>query len=138
MIDWVKSRSTSYVGSRMRDFQTVQSRIGEAGSKVDAAQLILRNDCLDADLIMKSGKTVPLEKKLCYKRNAATAVRLAIEALDSLNEMAGANGIYDIAPLQRMFRDGHSAAAHIHFSFDMQMAQWGFVTLGGCLNSATL
>jgi len=31
-IELVKSRSTSYQGARMRDFQTVQLRIGAAGA----------------------------------------------------------------------------------------------------------
>jgi len=71
-------------------------------------------------------------------RNACAAVRLAVEAVDSLHEAAGANGIYDHAPLQRMFRDVRSASAHIHFSIDMQMTAWGNVALGGAFSSPTM
>ena len=79
-----------------------------------------------------------MESKLRYKRNAAAAARLSVEAVDLLHEMAGANGIYDKAPLQRIFRDVRSASAHIHFSVDMQMSQWGLVALGGEFRSPTL
>jgi len=130
-IDMVKSRGTSYTGAKMRDFQSVQVRVGHAAAKVDAARLVLRNDCLEAEALIKSGKTLDLEQKLRNKRNCATAVKLCTEAVDALVEMAGANGIYDSASLQRMFRDAHAAAAHINFSTDVQLAPWALVTLGG-------
>jgi len=51
--------------------------------------------------------------------------------------MAGATGIYDRSPLQRIYRDVRSAAAHIHFSTDLQLTQWGLVALGGEFKSPT-
>jgi 3-hydroxy-9,10-secoandrosta-1,3,5(10)-triene-9,17-dione monooxygenase len=138
MIDWVKVRSTNTTGAKMRDYQTVQLRIGFAGAKIDTARLMLRTDCIEADNTLQAGATVPLETKLRYKRNAAAAIRLAVEAVDILHEMAGANGIYDHAPLQRFFRDVRSAANHIHFNTDMQMTAWGNVALGGAFTSPTM
>lgn len=138
MIEWVRQRSTNTSGARMRDFPTLQLRFGMAAARIDAARLILRNDCIDAEDTLTAGKTVPLEAKLTYKRNATVAVRLAVEAVDSLHEAAGANGIYDHAPLQRIFRDVRSASGHIHFSTDVQMTAWGNVALGGAFSSPTM
>ena len=138
MIEWVKMRSTNTAGAKMRDFQTVQLRTGFAGAKVDAARLMLRADCIEADAALKSEETISLESKLRYKRNLAAAIRLAVEAVDLMHEMAGANGIYDHSPMQRMFRDVRSASAHIHFNTDMQMTQWGNVALGGAFSSPTM
>lgn len=137
-IEWVKSRSTAYTGAKMRDFQTVQLRIGMAGAKVDAARTVLRNDCLTADAMIKAGKTLDLEAKVLNKRNCAAAVKMCTEAVDSLMEMAGANGIYDNAPLQRMFRDAHAASAHINFNLDIQLAPWALVKLGGEFKSPVM
>ncbi len=137
-IDLVKSRSTSYTGAKMRDFQSVQLRIGMAAAKVDAARALLREDCLRADAICKSGKTLDLEEKVRNKRNCAAALKLCNEAVDSLMEMAGANGIYDSAPLQRIFRDAHSGTAHINFNTDVQLAPWAIVTLGGDYRSPVM
>jgi len=136
-LDWIKSRSTVQ-GAKMRDFQTAQLRIGMAGAKIDAARLILRSDCIDAESAMIAGRVIGTEEKLRHKRNAALAVKLAMEAIDLLQEMAGANGIYQKSPLERMFRDARSAGAHIHFSIDMQMTQWGLVASGGEFKSPTL
>ncbi len=137
-IELVKSRSTSYTGARMRDFQTVQLRIGAAGAKIDAAALFMRNDCLEAQRIYDEGGTLNIETRLRYKRNCALAVKLCVEAVDSLHEMAGANGIYDHEPLQRMFRDMRAAAGHYSFSTDAQLPPWGLVVLGGEFKSPTL
>lgn len=137
-IDLVKSRSTSYTGAKMRDFQTVQLRIGAAGAKVDAAALLLRADVLEAMRVYEEGRTLDIETRLRYKRNAALAAKLCVEAVDSLHEMAGANGIYDHYPLQRIFRDQHAAAAHFNFNADAHLPPWGLVVLGGEFKSPTL
>ena len=138
MIELVKSRSTSYTGAKMRDFQSVQLRIGAAGAKIDAARALLRNDCLLADALAKAGKPFDLELKVRNKRNCAAGIKLCSEAVDSLLELAGANGIYDSSPLQRRFRDAHAAAAHINFNLDVQLAPWALVTLGGEFKSPTM
>ena len=62
----------------------------------------------------------------------------AHQAVDSLHEMAGANGIYDHTPLQRVFRDQRAAAGHFSFSTDAQLPPWGLVALGGEFKSPTL
>ena len=137
-IELVKSRSTNYTGAKMRDFQTVQLRISKAAAQVDAAALLMRNDCLEAQKTIEDGGTLAMETRLRYKRNCAFAARLCVEAVDSLHEMAGANGIYDRYPLQRMFRDARAAAGHFSFSTDAQLPPWGLVALGGEFKSPTL
>jgi 3-hydroxy-9,10-secoandrosta-1,3,5(10)-triene-9,17-dione monooxygenase len=137
-IEMVKARSTSYTGAKMRDFQTVQLRIGAAGAKIDAAALLLRDDVLEAQRVYGEGGTLDVETRLRYKRNSALANKLCVEAVDSLHEMAGANGIYDSYPLQRMFRDAHAASGHFSFSTDAQYTPWAHYTLGGEFNSPTL
>jgi len=134
----VKSRSTNYTGAKMRDFQTVQLRIAQAGAKIDAGALLMRNDCLEAQKVVEEGGTLDIESRLRYKRNSAMGVKLCVEAVDSLHEMAGGNGIYDKYPLQRMFRDMRAAAGHFSFSVDAQLPPWGLVVLGGEFKSPTL
>ena len=127
----VKERSTNYTGMRMRDFQTVQLRVGVAGSKIDAARTIIHNDCLDGQRFAAANVMPSMEDKLRWRRNCSLAARMAVEAVDTLHEMAGANGIYTKYPLERLFRDAHSATGHIGFNWDAGMATWGLVTLGG-------
>ena len=81
-IDLVKSRSTSYTGAKMRDFQTVQLRIGTAGAKIDAAALLLRNDVVEAQHVYEAGGKLDMETRLRCKRNCALAAKLCVESVD--------------------------------------------------------
>ncbi|MGZ9013692.1 MAG: acyl-CoA dehydrogenase family protein [Burkholderiales bacterium] len=137
-IELVKSRSTSYTGARMRDFQTVQLRVASAGAKIDAAALLVRNDCLEAQRTFEEDGTLSMEMRLRYKRNCALAGRMTVEAVDALHEMAGANGIYDRYPLQRIFRDQRAASGHINFSADAQLPAWALLAMGGEFKSPTM
>ena len=137
-INSVKERSTNYTGVKMRDFQAVQLRIGAAGAKIDAAHLILREDCLEAQRIANRKLIADTQTKLRFKRNLAYAVTLCTEAVDSLHAMAGANGLYETSPLERIFRDAHGLAGHISFSFDAQASGWGLAALGGEVSNPTL
>jgi len=134
----VKARSTSYTAMRMRDFQTVQLRVGAAGARIDTARLLLRNDCIEAQRAAEADRIMPVEEKLRIKRNVAYGVQLCTEAVDLLHAMAGANGIYDSYPIQRIFRDAHSLMGHIGFAFDAHGSNWGLVALGGDFASPTL
>lgn len=49
----------------------------------------------------KAGGSFHVETKLRYRRNTVLAMKIANEAVDILQEMAGANAIYDKSPLQR-------------------------------------
>jgi len=134
----VKERATSYTGASMRDFPTVQLRVGMAGAKIDAAHAWLKSDCQEGWATYKAGSSFDVETKLRYRRNTAMAMKIANEAVDTLQEMAGANAIYDKSPLQRMFRDAHASSGHVVFSTDMQFTPWGLVALGGAFKSPTM
>ena len=134
----IKERSTSYTGLRMRDFQAVQLRVARAAAQVDAARLSIRTDCLDAERIAQEGRPPTLEEKLRFKRNVAWAMEQCTEAIDSLHALAGANGIYDRYPIQRLFRDQHALSAHIGFSWDAQAGPWALVAMGGEFTSPTM
>jgi 3-hydroxy-9,10-secoandrosta-1,3,5(10)-triene-9,17-dione monooxygenase len=123
---------------RMRDFQAVQLRVARAGAMVDLARLSIRADCLEADRIAREGRVPTIEEKLRYKRNVAYAMELCTEAVDSLHALAGANGIYDRYPIQRLFRDQHALSAHIGFSWDAQGGPWALVAMGGEFASPTM
>lgn len=134
----VKQRSTAYTGAKMRDFQTVQLRVGAAGAKIDAVRTWLRNDCIEAHNVYRAGGKLDMAEKLRYRRNAAMGMKLVGEAVDSLYEMLGANGIYDSSVMQRLFRDQHAAAGHITFSVDAQLGPWAQMAMGGEFKSPTL
>ena len=134
----VKARSTSYTGAKMRDFELVQLRTGAAGARIEAARRVLREGCREAQELASCGAIPDDETKLKFKRNLAYATHLCTEAVDMLHTMAGANGIYEKYPLERILRDAHALAAHIMHNFDAQATAWGYVALGGENRNPTL
>lgn len=136
-IESVKQRSTSYSAAKMRDFPTIQLRISMAAARIDAARLMLFNDSVEGAALVESGGTLDTELRLRYRRNTAMCIKMVTEAVGSLQEMAGGNGIYDKYPIQRMFRDATAAMGHVLFSMDMQLTPWGLVALGGEVKSPT-
>jgi len=137
-IEAIRDRSTSYTAMRMRDFQAVQLRVADAGARIDAARLVIRTDCLDAARLAADGRVPSVPDKLRFKRNVAHAMALCTGAVDELHALAGANGIYDRYPIQRLFRDQHALSAHFGFSWDAQGPPWALVALGGEFSSPTL
>jgi 3-hydroxy-9,10-secoandrosta-1,3,5(10)-triene-9,17-dione monooxygenase len=137
-IEAVKQRSTSYQALKMRDIQTVQVRIGAAGARIAAARQLLRANCIEAMDIARANAAADAATKLRLKRDLAYAAQMANEAVDILHAMAGANGIYDSFPIQRIFRDAHALAGHFSFSTDAQFSAWGLAALGGDVANPTL
>jgi 3-hydroxy-9,10-secoandrosta-1,3,5(10)-triene-9,17-dione monooxygenase len=134
----VKERSTSYTGLTMRDLGTVQARIGMAGAHLEAARVMARNDCLEGQAMAERGETVDLAFRLKQKRNCAYAMHLATQCVDTLYALAGANGLYERGPMERIYRDQHAAAGHINFSLDAHSSAWGLAMAGGKVNNPTL
>jgi 3-hydroxy-9,10-secoandrosta-1,3,5(10)-triene-9,17-dione monooxygenase len=137
-ISLVKERSTNYTGARMRDFQLVQLRVSSAGAKIDTALALLRNDCVEAQEFARRQVVPDVGTKLRFKRNLAYASQLCLEAVDSLHTLAGANGIYEKYPLERIFRDAHALSGHVMLNNDTWGTAWGLVALGGEVNNPTL
>ncbi len=103
-----------------------------------AARQLLRNDCIEGQEIANRNVIAEPERKLRFERNLAYAVSLCTEAVDILHAMAGANGIYNGYPIQRIFRDAHALAGHFSFSADVQFSAWGLAALGGEIVNPTL
>jgi 3-hydroxy-9,10-secoandrosta-1,3,5(10)-triene-9,17-dione monooxygenase len=130
-VEAVKARSTAYMGLKMRDIQSVQVRVGAAGARIDTARQIIRRDCFEAMEFARRNSMPDPVAKLRWKRNLAYAAGICREAVDILHELAGANGIYDGYPIQRIFRDAHALGAHMSFNTDAQFSASGLAALGG-------
>ena len=134
----IRDRSTSYTTLKMRDLGTVQGRVGMAGAHLDAARLMARNDCIEAQAMAEKGIDPDMNYRLKQKRNCAYAMKLATDSVDTIYALAGANGLYSRGPMERIYRDQHAAAGHINFSMDAHSTAWGLSTLGGEVVNPTL
>jgi len=130
-VESIRQRSAVTTGARMRDIQAIQIRVGDAAVRIDAAKELIRNDFVAGQQYAERNEVPDTERKLRSKRNVSLGVKLCTEAVDNLHALAGANGMYNRSPMERIFRDAHAGASHIQFSSDINFSTWGLVALGG-------
>ena len=125
-----RSRRLVTTGNAASEQQSVQLRIAEAASEIEAARALIINDCRDAMAAVEADRTVTVELRLRIRRNQGYAARLLMSAVDRLFAVAGGRGIYLDHPMQRAFRDVHAAGAHLGLSWDLVGTMWGQHALG--------
>jgi 3-hydroxy-9,10-secoandrosta-1,3,5(10)-triene-9,17-dione monooxygenase len=129
-VEAARRRNTTYTGTPAGAFQAVQIKVAEAAVRIEAAGLMMREDCRQACAIADAGGVPSLADKLRYRRNAAWTVRQCLEAVDILMGLSGAGGLYTTNNMPRFFRDMHAIAAHIIYAFDVQATMFGSHELG--------
>ena len=122
----------------MSDIPTIHNRLGEIASRIDTARLLLRNDCIEVEKLMNKDGKISTDNKLKYKRNAAYAVQITLEAISIIQQVSGANGIYNRHPITKAIMDVQACSSHIHFNQDLQFSQWGKNRLKNDFQSPTL
>lgn len=103
-------RHTSASGGLEKAAAVVLSR---AVSEADTAALLLETAARTAD----TGQVTTLDVTRS-SRDCALAAELATAAVDRLFASAGTRAHQESAPLQRHWRDAHSAASHVVLNFD--------------------
>jgi 3-hydroxy-9,10-secoandrosta-1,3,5(10)-triene-9,17-dione monooxygenase len=125
-----RGRSATYNAARLSELQSLQIKIAAASARVDAARLIMRGACIEAQKDAEAGRIPDMLTKTRYRRDGAFSVNMCTEAIDMLFAASGARGLYMAGNTQRQFRDAHAIAAHISFSFDAVGSNYGRIALG--------
>jgi len=125
-----RARVATATGRQLADLGTMQLRVAEAATQIDAAETLMLKDCDEAMRIAEAGKLAGMEEKTRWRRDAAYAVRMSVKAIDLLFAGAGGAAILDSQPLQRALRDAHAAQGHIGLNWDANGTMFGRVALG--------
>ncbi len=106
-----------------------QAAVGEAEAALRAARAFYYAAIEDAWEAAQQPGPVDVSLRLGLRLAATHAVRTAAEVARSMYDLGGGTAIYEDSPLQRRFRDAHTATAH----FQVNPAIWeltGRVLLG--------
>jgi len=125
-----RARVATASGQHIADFATMQLRLAEAATLIDAAETLMLKDCGEATHIAEEGRSASIAEKARWRRDGAFAVRLAVRAIDILFTGAGGSAIVETHPLQRALRDAHAAQGHIGLNWDLNGTMYGRVALG--------
>ena len=129
-IEIARHRASTYNRAKLGDMQTTQIKIAEASAKVDAARLVMRNNCIDAMMDARRGHIPDIAAKTKLRRDGAFSVNLCTEAVSLLFTASGARSLFTSGTLQRQFRDAHAVNSHLAFNFDAAGTNYGRVALG--------
>jgi 3-hydroxy-9,10-secoandrosta-1,3,5(10)-triene-9,17-dione monooxygenase len=129
-VELARHRASTYNRTKLGDLQTTQIKIAEASAKIDAARLIMRQNCIRAMADAKRGLVPDMATKTSLRRDGAFSVNLCTEAVSLLFAASGARALFTTGPLQRQFRDAHAINSHFAFNFDAAGTNYGRVALG--------
>ena len=130
VVESTKRRMSSYTGQSMADLTPIQIKIAEAGASLDAARLLLLDNCDEMMAIAEAGGTFELIDRARYRRDGAYAGKLFTHAVDLCVQVTGAAGLYNRNPMQRYFRDVHAVMQHISMVWDVSAQVYGGVAVG--------
>jgi len=128
-VENTKSRVATYNQGKLADYTNQQMRISEAGASIDAARLLLRDNCLEAERkVSEAGECTTIDKAR-WRRDGAYAANLCSKAVDQIFAAAGGGANYRKNPLQRYFRDIHAGVSHIGVSWDANAPEFARAAL---------
>ncbi|MEC4571212.1 acyl-CoA dehydrogenase family protein [Streptomyces virginiae] len=90
-----------------------EETLARAGGEIDAARLLLERIAAVAD----SGREITALETARAQRDCALVADLLVGSVDRLFRASGTAGHSETSPLQRLWRDVHSAAGHIVLQF---------------------
>jgi 3-hydroxy-9,10-secoandrosta-1,3,5(10)-triene-9,17-dione monooxygenase len=104
----------------------LQVQLARAASDLDAAELLLRRT-----VAVASAEEAPDERLRAQSlRDFARAAELSVEAVDTVQRLAGTAGFGEADPIGRFWRDVHFAAAHVSLNPEANYSHWAQLELG--------
>lgn len=126
-----KTRGAAIAQPRpMAELPTIQLRVGEAASAIDAARMLVDRDCKDIVATIEAGNQLTQDQRARNKGDLGYAVQLATGAIDRLFDSGGGGGMFNKSRVQRFWRDAHAGAMHISLNRDALFTLRGRVLLG--------
>jgi alkylation response protein AidB-like acyl-CoA dehydrogenase len=91
---------------------STQAAVAAADAALNAARALYYESIDAAWRAAQAEEPVSIELRNQLRLAATHAVRTSAEVARSMYDLAGGSAIYDHSPLQRHFRDAHTATAH--------------------------
>ena len=118
-------------GTRVKDFQAVQMRVGRAAGCLKAARAMLFEQLAESHAkVIDRGEVLDVSDRLDNRLTQAKLVELSVEGLDELFGAVGGQGINTSQHIQRAWRDVHAIAHHISFNWDALSSMYGQHLMG--------
>jgi indole-3-acetate monooxygenase len=97
----------------LRDDPYVQAELGRAASLLGAARAYLHQALAEHWSAVQAGATPTRQLRSALRLATAYAVTAAQQVVDAMHALAGSSAVYTSNPIERYFRDVHTAATHV-------------------------
>jgi indole-3-acetate monooxygenase len=97
----------------LRDDPYVQTELGRAAGLLGAARTYLYHALGEHWAAVQSGTTPTRQLRSALRLATAYAVTAAQQVVDAMHALAGSSAVYATNPIERYFRDIHTAATHV-------------------------
>jgi 3-hydroxy-9,10-secoandrosta-1,3,5(10)-triene-9,17-dione monooxygenase len=101
-----------------------------AATKIDTAQLLLHHCADEIQAAAERGEAMDFAKRARVRMDCAYAVRLCLEAVETIYLASGGSGIADTSTIQRASRDLHAINMHGLLALETNAEMYGRVVLG--------
>jgi indole-3-acetate monooxygenase len=114
-LDLAGAKTPTWSPSRnvLRDRPTIQAKVARAEALTGSARSYLYDRARELWAIVLAGERPTAPQRARFRLAIANAMTSSVEAIDLLYGAAGASAVYAASPLDRCFRDIHTAAAHV-------------------------
>ena len=126
----IKTRVRPHTGQKAISSTPGIMRIAESTLELRAAAALLEEHWEGLGAATTSGEPVDVGQVLRWRGEDAYVGRMAIRALDRLIDGAGGSYTYNWNPLQRFWRDIHTAGGHVYMDIDSGLQVYGREILG--------
>jgi 3-hydroxy-9,10-secoandrosta-1,3,5(10)-triene-9,17-dione monooxygenase len=126
----VPGKMVMYTPHLSHEWQPLQRILGEAASKIHAAELILYRIADDIDAWAQKGETMPMDVRGRIRMDICLAPRMCRDAVQELMTIGGAAGLSLKSPIQRAFRNLQATCMHGFLLYDAGAEIYGKVLLG--------
>lgn len=126
----VPGKKVMYTAHISHEWQPLQRVLGEAASKIHAAELVLYRIADDIDEYARRGEKMPMSMRGRIRMDIALVPRLCREAIFDLLTIGGASGLSLKSPIQRAARNLQATCMHGFLLYDSGAEIYGKVLLG--------
>ena len=129
-LEVVPGKSIMYTPHVSHEWQPLQRALGEAASKIHAAELVLYRIADDIDEYARRGEKMPMDVRGRIRMDIALVPRLCRDAVQELLTIGGAAGLSLKSPIQRAARNLQATCMHGFLLYDAGAEVYGRILLG--------
>jgi 3-hydroxy-9,10-secoandrosta-1,3,5(10)-triene-9,17-dione monooxygenase len=129
-VDHARAKAHVYTREGLAGNASIQFRIAEIAAEIDAAELLVRR----AVGIVERWAPLTIEDRVRNRRDFTRAMRMLVNAMERLMQIAGSSSLARTSPVQRAWRDVTAISTHVTMNAEAAGENAGRLALGLELN----